>query len=89
MSSLMENAKKEEKYSFGEIQNMFWEMASFDYTDTSCFAYSPQYEEPNWSREMFTLDDDYSRSSKRARANTNPLSQFRQSDFGMQETKCV
>ncbi|GJU97469.1 chaperone protein DnaJ-like protein [Tanacetum coccineum] len=83
MSSLMENAKKEEKiYSFGEIQNMFWEMAqSFNYSDTPCFAYSPQYEEPNWSQEMFTLDDDYSRRSKRARANTNPLPLFYQSDF--------
>ncbi|PWA49815.1 pathogen-related protein [Artemisia annua] len=71
------------KYSFGEIQNMFWEMAqSFNYSDTSCFDYDTQYNEPNWSQEMFTWDADYSRSSKRARANTNPLPRFHQSDFG-------
>ncbi|KAD7116588.1 hypothetical protein E3N88_03856 [Mikania micrantha] len=81
MSSLMKNVKKEEKiYSFCEIQNMFWEMAkSFNYPASSCFD-----EDGLWSQGMFTLNDDDPRSSKRARANTNPLS-----GMGMQETKCV
>ncbi|MFS8022007.1 putative DnaJ domain, Chaperone J-domain superfamily [Helianthus anomalus] len=80
MSSLMKNVKKEEKiYSFGEIQNMFWEMAkSFNYSG-SCFDDDNEL----WSQQMFTLNDD-PRSSKRARANTNPFS-----GTGMQETKCV
>ncbi|MFS8028745.1 putative DnaJ domain, Chaperone J-domain superfamily [Helianthus anomalus] len=83
MSSLMKNAKKEEKkYSLGEIQSMFWEMAqSFNQTASSCFD-----DDGIWSQDMFDLNDlnDESRSSKRARANTNPLS-----GIGVQEAKCV
>ncbi|KAI3818260.1 hypothetical protein L1987_12063 [Smallanthus sonchifolius] len=78
MSSLMKDVKREEKiYSLGEIQSMFWEMArSFNYS-TSCFG-----DDGLWSQEMFTLNDG-PRSSKRARANSNPLS----AGMGMQETK--
>ncbi|KAI3796116.1 hypothetical protein L1987_38780 [Smallanthus sonchifolius] len=80
MSSLMKNAKKEEKkYSLGEIQSMFCEMAqSFNQSASSCFD-----DDGIWSQEMFNWNDD-SRSSKRARADRNPLS-----SIGMQEAKCV
>lgn len=80
MSSLMKNVKKEEKsYTFGEIQNMFWEMAA-------SFNQSSSANDNHWSQEMLSLNDDCpSRSSKRSRANTkNPLS-----GIGLQETKCV
>ncbi|XP_076902439.1 uncharacterized protein LOC143557195 isoform X2 [Bidens hawaiensis] len=71
MTSLMKNAKKEEKqYSLGEIQNMFWEKAqSFNQTTSSCFS-----DDGIWSQEMLFGSNDNSRSSKRARASTNPLS---------------
>ncbi|KAI3497839.1 hypothetical protein L1887_33423 [Cichorium endivia] len=90
MSSLMENVKKEEKsYSFGELQNMFWEMErSFNHSDSFGFDYSVQYEEPLWSTEVSTLDED-SRSSKRARANANPLPKLHQTGVGIQNTRCV
>ncbi|KAD4983087.1 hypothetical protein E3N88_19758 [Mikania micrantha] len=66
-------------YSLGEIQNMFWDMAqSFNQSASSCFD-----DNGFWSKEIFTLNDD-SRSSKRARVNTNLFS-----SIGMQETKCV
>nr|XP_043626440.1 dnaJ homolog subfamily B member 6-A [Erigeron canadensis] len=91
MSSLMENVKKEEKkYSFGEIQDMFWDMArSFNCSDTFGFDDNVgSYEEPLWSQGMFGWDD-YSRSSKRARANTCPLPQFHDPGMSRRETKCV
>lgn len=81
MSSLMENVKKEEKeYSFGEIQTMFWEMAqSFDHSS---------HGEPSWCQEMLTLDDE-PKSSKKRRADLDPLPQFPEPGFGRQETRCV
>ncbi|KAL8268937.1 hypothetical protein R6Q59_002735 [Mikania micrantha] len=80
MSSLMKNVKKQGRnYSLGEIQNMFWDMAqSFNQSASSCFD-----DNGFWSKEIFTLNDD-SRSSKRARVNTNLFS-----SIGTQETKCV
>lgn len=59
---------------------------SFNNSDTCSF--DGQYEEPYWSQEMFTFNDD-SRSSKKARVDSNPLSQFYQSGIGWQQTKCV
>ncbi|KAI7745226.1 hypothetical protein M8C21_029914 [Ambrosia artemisiifolia] len=80
MSSLMKNVKKEEKkYSLGEIQSMFWEMAqSFNQSASSCFD-----DDGIWSQDVFGFNDE-SRSSKRARADTNPLS-----SIGVQDAKCV
>ncbi|XP_071735594.1 uncharacterized protein [Rutidosis leptorrhynchoides] len=91
MTSLMENVKKEEKkYSFDEIQDMFWEMAqSFNFSGDSSFDYNVEYQQPRyWSQEMFTLDDDV-RSSKRARYTTAQFSQFHDSGISRQGTKCV
>ncbi|KAI3744400.1 hypothetical protein L1987_57480 [Smallanthus sonchifolius] len=54
MSSLMKNAKKEEKkYSLGEIQTMFWEMAqSFNQSASSCFD-----DDGIWSQKVFNWND--------------------------------
>ncbi|XP_023740680.1 uncharacterized protein LOC111888804 isoform X1 [Lactuca sativa] len=91
MSSLMENVKKEEKsYSFGELQSMFKEMEqSFNHLDSFGFDYSVEYKEPVWSHEVLTSDDD-SRSSKRAKADINPVPKFHQSGISIQETQvCI